>query len=107
MAVQVIRADERIEADRGRVALRYGPMVYCVESADNARIDQKIDMTSLKAEWRGDLLGGVMALCGQWQDGAPLTAIPYYARMNRVDHIDEYPDDERAAHRPVVSKVWI
>lgn len=107
MAVQVIRADERIEADRGRVALRYGPMVYCVESADNARIDQKIEMTSLKAEWRGDLLGGVMALCGQWQDGSPLTAIPYYARMNRVDHIDEYPDDERAAHRPVVSKVWI
>ena len=34
LAVQTITADERIIADKGRVALRYGPLIYNVESAD-------------------------------------------------------------------------
>jgi len=37
----------------------------------------------LTAAWRGDLLGGVMVINGQWADGSPLIAIPNYARNNR------------------------
>ncbi len=35
MEIQKVTADEKIEADRGRVALRVGPLIYNVETADN------------------------------------------------------------------------
>ncbi len=34
-------------------------------------------------QWKPDLLGGVMVMRGTFADGAPLTAIPNYARNNR------------------------
>src|ERR1044071_5017947 len=34
MEVQRVTPDERIEADKGRIALRFGPLIYNVESAD-------------------------------------------------------------------------
>jgi len=46
-------------------------------------MDLKPDIASLKTEWRGDLLGGVMVIQGKWSDGSPLLAIPNYARQNR------------------------
>jgi hypothetical protein len=42
-------------------------------------------------EWRSDLLGGVMAMNGKWQDGTPMLAVPNYARMNRVEQPHELP----------------
>jgi len=83
---QRITADERIEAARGRVALRYGPMIYSVEQADQPDIEKSIGNAPLTPEWRGDLLGGVVCLKGQWADGSPLLAIPNYARNNRTDN---------------------
>jgi uncharacterized protein len=83
MKIQIVRADEHIKADRGLVAFRYGPLIYTVETADQPRLDLKPDLTSLKTEWRGDLLGGVMVIKGKWSDGSPLLAIPNYARQNR------------------------
>ena len=83
MDVQTIKADERIVADRGRIALRYGPLIYNVEKADQPDIDKYIGTGPLKAEWRGDLLGGVITIKGSWADGTPLIAIPNYARCNR------------------------
>ncbi|QQA41715.1 glycoside hydrolase family 127 protein [Pelagovum pacificum] len=35
MAVTALRADPRVRADRGRSALTRGPLVYCMEGADN------------------------------------------------------------------------
>jgi uncharacterized protein len=81
---QRIKADERIEADRGRVALRYGPLIYNVERADQADLSQPMGAGPLTAKWRGDLLGGIMTLNGSWADGTPLVAIPNFARMNRL-----------------------
>ncbi|MFM2293698.1 MAG: hypothetical protein RLZZ350_111 [Verrucomicrobiota bacterium] len=83
MGIQFVRADGRIKADRGLMALRYGPLIYTIESVDQPRMDLKPDITSLKTEWRGDLLGGVMVIKGKWSDGSPLLAIPNYARQNR------------------------
>ena len=83
MTVQRLKADPRIEADRGRVALRYGPLIYNVETADQPDIDGALGAAPLTPVWRGDLLGGVMALQGAWADGRPLLAIPNYARNNR------------------------
>jgi len=83
MEIQVVKADEHIVADRGRVALRYGPLIYNVESADQPNVNLTPDLKSLATEWRGDLLGGVMVIKGKWNDGSPLLAIPNYARENR------------------------
>ncbi|HXO74147.1 MAG TPA: hypothetical protein VN824_02930, partial [Puia sp.] len=77
-------ADEKIGADRGRVALRYGPLLYNVETADHQDITQTIGSSPLKLEWNQDFLHGVMTIKGSWADGSPLTAIPNYARLNRV-----------------------
>ena len=84
MAPQRIKADSQIKANQGRVALRYGPLVYNVERADQSNIDQPLSAAPLKAQWRSDLLGGVMTITGKWADGTPMLAIPNYARMNRV-----------------------
>ena len=62
-------------------------------------------MHHCKAEWRPDLLGGVMVITGKWQDGSPMLAIPNYARMNRVGAPPEYPDEHE--DRQTNSKVWI
>jgi hypothetical protein len=104
---QRIVADERIEADRGAVALRLGPLVYNVEKADNANIDQPIGDEPLKTEWRPDLLGGVVAITGKWKDGSKLTAIPNYARGNRVGEPAEYPNEHPNPNSPILTKVWI
>ncbi|HTR29860.1 MAG TPA: beta-L-arabinofuranosidase domain-containing protein [Puia sp.] len=84
MQIQRVTADPRIAADSGRVALRYGPLIYNVEAADNPSIGARIGDAPLKLVWADDLLGGVMTIRGQWADGTPLIAIPNYARMNRV-----------------------
>ena len=83
MEIQVVKADERIKADRGHIALRYGPLIYNVETADQPKLDLSPDLESLTTEWRGDLLGGVLVIKGKWSDGSPLLAVPNYARQNR------------------------
>ncbi len=80
---QRVKADKRVAADKGRVALRYGPLVYCIESADQ-NVDQVLPPDApLTTEWRPDLLGGVAVIQSKFADGKPLLAIPYYARANR------------------------
>jgi DUF1680 family protein len=83
MTPQRIKADERIEADRGRVALRYGPLLYNIETVDQ-NIDSVLKSDSpLTSEFRSDLLGGVMTIKGTFADGSPMLAVPHYVRLNR------------------------
>ena len=109
MEPQRVVPDTRIAADRGLVALKYGPLVYNVETADNQNIDRKIGDAPLRTKWNPDLLGGVMVITGKWADGSDFVAIPNYARMNRVGPPPEYPaaGDRRGPESPVDSKVWI
>lgn len=105
MEVQTVKADERIEADRGKVALRYGPLIYNVETADKQDINKPIGDAPLTTEWRGDLLRGVMTIKGKWADGSPLTAIPNYARMNRG--VTPTPVPPENPPRVPKSVIWI
>jgi len=83
LAPQRIKANERVTADRGRVALRYGPLIYCIESVDQ-NVDSVLPPNApLTTEWRPDLLGGVVVIKGKFADGKPMLAVPYYARANR------------------------
>lgn len=83
MQVQRVHAVNEVTADRGRVALQYGPLVFNIES-----VDEKIDAALapdavLQAEWTPALLDGVLAIHSTFSDGSPLLAIPNYARNNR------------------------
>ena len=106
MEIQKITADEKVEADKGRVALRYGPLIYNVETADQQNIDQPIGSSPLTLEWRPDFLRGVMTIKGTWADGTPLVAIPNYTRLNRVP-TTAYPQSNPGGFRNPVSLVWI
>ncbi|UJW85084.1 glycoside hydrolase family 127 protein [Devosia sp. SL43] len=91
--------------DAGRVALKRGPLVYCIEEVDNpgGRVQRlKLPRSAeLQAETRADLFDGVVTLKakalaikeGDWKtlyrttppadDTATLTALPYYLWANR------------------------
>ena len=79
LSVQRLRADRAVNADRGRVALRYGPLVYNFEAVDQpigGRLDPSATITP---EWKPELLGGVIVLRGKFADGTPFQAIPNFA----------------------------
>jgi uncharacterized protein len=83
LAVQRIEASDKIAATRGRVALRYGPLIYNLESVDQS-LEAVLDPSAaLTTEWRPDLLGGVRVIRGRFVDGTALLGIPNYARLNR------------------------
>lgn len=114
MQPQRVRPDERIAQLRGRVALRYGPLIYNIEHHEQDLGKTLGAYAPLEAEWSPELLGGVVVLRSRFTDGTPLTAIPNYARMNREPGT-EYPpapprpnpDGSRPAPPPVKSAVWI
>ncbi|MHC4742780.1 MAG: glycoside hydrolase family 127 protein [Planctomycetota bacterium] len=91
MPIRRIYAHKKIEADKGRVALMRGPIIYCIEAADNPDLDilnAALPRDSrLNAEHHEQLLGGVTIIKGKALDASrrpvTLTAIPYYAWTNR------------------------
>jgi hypothetical protein len=121
MKVQRIKASDKIAATAGRVALRYGPLIYSVEQADQDIAKVLSPDSALTSEWKADLLEGVMAIKGTWADGSALTAIPNYARDNRTLAVPASglagsgnagsatagPEARRRGFRAVNSIVWI
>ncbi len=91
LAVQRVRANDRIAATKGRVALQYGPLLYNIEKVDQDITQALAAGAPLAVEWRPDLLGGVMAIKGTFADGSRLVAIPNYARYNRNPPVVETP----------------
>ena len=83
MNIQRVKSDSRIVGNRGRVALRYGPLVYNLESVDQSLDAVLSPAAPLSMAWKPDLLDGVMVIQGTFADGQPLLAIPNYARLNR------------------------
>ena len=98
MPVRRVVANEAVAADRERVALQRGPVVFAVEGPDNAGhvFDFFLpDGAALSAEFRPDLLNGVGVITGNAatesknaagktvESGRPFLAIPYYAWANR------------------------
>ena len=60
MKPQIIHPSDKIEATRGKVALRYGPLIYNVETVDQPNIELPLSDGPICNQWRGDLLGGVL-----------------------------------------------
>lgn len=81
MEVQRVRCDERVAANRGRVAVQRGPLVYSFEDVDCAKPVRNAVLppnAELLPVWKSDLLGGVMTV-----EGGGFKAVPNYARLNR------------------------
>ncbi len=107
MDVQRVKGDERIEATRGRVALRRGPLIYAFEEVDqdpNRILDDSLELTQV---WRSELLRGITTLEGKWTDGANLVAIPYYARNNRLPKTESGDNNRRGRRSGSLSRVWM
>jgi DUF1680 family protein len=90
MPVRRVVCHEKVAENAGKVALERGPLVYCFEGADNdGRIlDRALpDDEELAAEFRQDLLGGLVVLLSRPgaspREGSRLVAIPYYAWSHR------------------------
>jgi DUF1680 family protein len=109
MKAQRVRAVSQIQADSGRVALRYGPLMYNIEKVDQDITKTLAPGSQLETQWKPDLLGGIMAITGKFADGSPMLAIPHYTRMNREPAVAPDPTVQggRGAVRPAVSVVWI
>ena len=103
MPVRQLFARPEVEADRGRVALSRGPLVYCLEAVDNGPDLEGVTVPAT-AEFqpaeRPDLLSGTTVLTGPGRrecvqterlytevpppvEPVTLTAVPYYAWGNR------------------------
>jgi len=99
MPVRRVVANDQVSADRSRVALQRGPIVFCAEWPDNpnARVRNLVlpDKAPLKAEFVPALLNGVEVVKsraiglaydekgGITRTEQEFTAIPYYAWANR------------------------
>ena len=80
MKIVRVEAHPLVKADRGRVAVQRGPIVYCFEAVDNPGGVGNIVLPrdpKFTAEHRGDLLGGVTVIKGVARDGRKITGIPY------------------------------
>ncbi|MBQ8094374.1 MAG: glycoside hydrolase family 127 protein [Clostridia bacterium] len=105
MPVRMMRANPRIRKDAGLVTLCRGPIVYCLEEADNGgdlHLLHGLSLAHARVQWEPETLGGVMTLITEaeresrlgWDnlyDDCPAPAstpvqlrwIPYYAWANR------------------------
>ena len=105
MPVERIRAHPSVRENRGCIALRRGPLVYCVESVDNGPLDQLAlpPRGAVEARFEPGLFGGSKIIYGHamsiieetwegrlyrqenehWRE-APLRAIPYFCWANRI-----------------------
>ncbi|HJN66698.1 MAG TPA: glycoside hydrolase family 127 protein [Pirellulales bacterium] len=85
MSIRRMQAHPEVKADAGRVALQRGPIVYCVEAADNGGRVSHLSLPAdakLTAEHRPNMLGGVTVIKGK-VGRHDLLAVPYYAWDNR------------------------
>lgn len=86
MEVQRIEAHPKVLADRGRVAIERGPLVYAFEAVDNGGSVRRIVLArdpQFSDLDRPELLGGVVVVQGLDRSGKPVTAVPYYAWDHR------------------------
>ena len=116
MPIRRVVANTNVAADRGRVAIQRGPIMYTAEWVDNP--DGKVrnlmlpDSQPLEAEYKGDLLRGVEVVKGKavalsrdaqgnlLRKPEDITLIPYYAWANRGrgQMMVWLPDTEASAH---------
>ena len=113
MDVRKVKACDKVEDDIDKRAIMRGPVVYCLEGVDQANgqiFDKYIpESDGFSAEYRADLLGGVVELTGEAMqvalDGSEqkvtVKAIPYSTWCNRgSDEMAVWVPVEKALTHP-------
>ena len=119
MLPRVVKAHAKVEADRGRIAVERGPLVYCAEWPDNDVDIQSVLVNQsprFEVVERPDLLNGLTQLVTDAQEltfdneGAlrardvRLTLIPYYAWNHRgPGKMSVWLPQDLSASRPAMS----
>lgn len=92
MDVRKVLSNEKVVANRGKIAFERGPLVYCAEEVDNPSgvLDLRLDLNSdFKYFYDKELLGGVGKIIGKAKNindvEVEFAAIPYYAWAHRDD----------------------
>ena len=87
MKPNLIKSDPRIKDNRGRAAISYGPLIYCLEQKDNKKFDIFKTIIPRNQEfivnYKPELLGGINIITGKNSNNEIFTAIPYFAWSNR------------------------
>jgi DUF1680 family protein len=81
MEVQEVETNAKVETNKNKVSLEYGPIVYAVEEIDNKTNFDKIDVAAgdtFKVKKEPNLLQGVNVI-----ENSKFKAIPYYSWSNR------------------------
>ncbi|WP_089350200.1 glycoside hydrolase family 127 protein [Flavobacterium sp. ov086] len=81
MEVQEVQTNAKVESNKNKVSLEYGPIVYAVEEIDNKTNFDKIDVAAgdtFKVKKEANLLQGVNII-----ENSKFKAIPYYSWSNR------------------------
>ncbi|MCB0130044.1 MAG: glycoside hydrolase family 127 protein [Caldilineaceae bacterium] len=84
MQVRRVPSNPAVRENAEHMALEFGPLVYCVESADTGGTLSGVTAPdgAVDFEWQGDVADGVIGL--EWTTpGGTATAIPYYAWSER------------------------
>jgi len=100
-----VLAHEKVEADRGKTALQYGPIVYCFEGVDNGPVSQLYlpDDAKLEAEYKPDMLNGVMTL----QTKAPMVEVSDGKARTRNQKVTAIPYYSWSHRGPSTMQVWV
>ncbi|MCU0355614.1 MAG: glycoside hydrolase family 127 protein [Cytophagales bacterium] len=86
MPVRKVQVNEKVIAVLGKICLERGPLVYCVEAADNGGDVEQIRLTGktrFQTATRPDLLRGTTVIKGENADKTTFTAIPYHLWSHR------------------------
>ena len=79
MEVRTVEANDKIEEDKGKLSLEYGPLVYAVEEIDNPKFNTiSVSPSDEFTVQKEPLLDGVNTITND-----KFKAIPYYAWSNR------------------------
>ncbi len=83
MVPQFVKANDKVEADRGRICVERGPLVYCAESADNDDFDVLHTFLTEPQlpSWLTDEDTAAVATASEWPK-SPFRVIPNYAIRN-------------------------
>jgi DUF1680 family protein len=86
MKVRQVKANEQVKDDARLRAVEYGPLVYCVEEADNTQDFDRIAIPApgyFRHTPEPELLGGIHVIQAFAADKQSCLFIPYYAWSNR------------------------
>ena len=108
MPIRLMEANPRVRADAGKVAVTRGPLVYCLEEADNGKLLQNLSLSyapDFNCHFEKDMANGVVVIDANghrtseksWgedqlyrvysdnkKEDVRMTFIPYYSWANRT-----------------------